>query len=341
MKYKSFGKTGIKVSELILGTWYLPNHVTDQKRVVDKESAIKLIRRAYDLGINFFDTADVYRGVYDRDTAGKNFDTVGMSETVLGEALKGYDRESYVVATKVMGRTGPLTNDSSANRKHVVKAIRKSLERLRMDYVDFYIIHAPDESTGFEQSARTMNILEDEGLILHYGISNFSSHDLVKFLDVKNSEPPDFIQDKYNLIERNLEDTNIKIAEDNSLASMIYSPLAQGVLAGRYLKGDNGNSRLEYEKWFSRRDVQGYKNEGYNLHENHKIALERLKEVASSEGASMSQLALSWLIHRGKFIFPILGATKLEQLEENVNGADITLNQNELDDLGKLFAATQ
>ena len=344
MKYKSFGKTGVKVSELILGTWYLPNEIFNGKREVNKENSIKLIRRAYDLGINFFDTADVYRGVYERDTSSQNFDRVGLAEKLLGEALKGYERESFVVSTKVMGRTGPLTNDSGANRKHVRSAIRTSLERLQMDYVDFYIIHAPDEVSGIDQTARTMNLLEDEGLILHYGISNHNALDLVKYLNLKYFapfEPPDFIQDKYNLIERELESTNIKIAEDNSLASMIYSPLAQGVLAGRYLDKDEGNSRLEYEKWFSKTDKEGHENKGYALHEKYKLALEKLREMGSHKGASMSQLALSWLVHRGKYIFPILGATRLEQLEENVKSADITLSTSEVDELGKLFGANR
>lgn len=340
MKYRSFGKTGLKVSELILGTWYLPNEMVNGKREVNKEASIKLIRRAYDLGINFFDTADVYRGVYERDSSSTNFDRVGLSEKILGEALKGYDRESYVVATKVMGRTGPLVNDSGANRKHVRSAIKKSLQRLQMDYVDFYIIHAPDEHSGIEQTARTMNILEDEGLILHYGISNHSALDLVKFLNLKYFapfEPPSFIQDKYNLVERKLEDTNIRIAEDNSLASMIYSPLAQGVLAGRYLGKDKNDSRLEYEKWFSKMPKENYDNKGYSLHESNLKALERFSELASSKGVTMSQLALYWLIHKGEYIFPIIGATKMEQIEDSLKASDISQSGNVIEEIEKIF----
>ena len=335
MKYKSFGKTGVKVSELILGTWYLPNHEVDGKRQVDRQSSIKLIKKAYELGINFFDTADVYRGVYERDMTPPNYDRVGTSEKILGEALKGYDRESFVISTKVMGRTGPLANDSGANRKHVRKSIQRSLERLQMEYVDFYMVHGPDEDSGIEQTARTMNLLEEEGLILHYGISNHSALDLVRYLNLKYFaplEPPDFIQDKYNLIERDLETTNIKIAEDNSLASMIYSPLAQGVLAGRYMRDNKSGSRLEYEKWFSRT-----KKEGYGLHEINKEALERFKEIADSKGITMSQLAISWLINKGKYLFPIIGATKVEQLEENVNSEGVSLSSDEVSDLTKLF----
>ena len=179
MNYRAFGNTGIRVSDLILGTWYLPNSGTKTKPQVDRETSLKLIRKAYDLGINFFDTADVYRGVYDRVNMQGNFKTVGLSEKILGEALKGYDRESFVVATKVMGRTGALQNDLGLNRKHVRSAIVKSLERLQMDYVDFYLMHAPDGVTGRYESAKSMNLLIEDGKILHYGLSNFESHEIV------------------------------------------------------------------------------------------------------------------------------------------------------------------
>ena len=340
MKYKSFGKTGIKVSELIFGTWYLPNHMANGRRQVNKQASIKLIQRAYDLGINFFDTADVYRGVYEREANPPDYERVGTSEKILGEALKGYDRESYVVSTKVMGRTGPLLNDSGANRKHLRKSIQMSLERLKMDYVDFYIIHGPDEDTSIEQTARTMNLLEEEGLILHYGISNHSALDIVRFLNLKYFsalEPPTFIQDKYNLLERELEENNIKIAEDNSLSSMIYSPLAQGVLAGRYLRGDKKDSRLEYEKWFSRKKSDGGNYKGYWLHENNKEALKKFEEIAASKGITMSQLALAWLINRGRYLFPILGATRIEQLEENVESVEVSLSTEEVGRMSQMF----
>jgi aryl-alcohol dehydrogenase-like predicted oxidoreductase len=330
MKYKSFGKTGVKVSELIFGTWYLPSRETSGKREVNRQTSIKLIKKAYDLGINFFDTADVYRGIYDRDTFTTNFENVGLAEKIVGEALKGYDRESFVISTKVMGRTGPLPNDLGANRKHVRSAIAKSLERLKLKYVDFYMVHGPDEDSGIEQTAKTMNILEDEGLILHYGISNHSAHSIIKFLNLRYFEPlepPAFIQDKYNLIERELENTNIKVAEDNSLASMIYSPLAQGVLAGRYIKENSRDSRKEYERWFEKNQLQA----------ENQASLEKFSVIAKQKDVTMSQLALCWLINRGKYIFPILGATREEQLEENVGSGNISLSAQDADDLGKLF----
>lgn len=327
MNYKSFGRTGIKVSELIFGTWYLPNQIVDGKPKVDKELSIKIIRKAYDLGINFFDTADVYRGVYDRETSSINFDNIGLAESILGEALKGYDRESFVLSTKVMGRTGPLQNDMGVNRKHITIAIRRSLERLQMSYVDFYILHAPDNVTGVEEAARTMNMLIDEGLIYHYGLSNFSSHEFMKFLSMDYLESPKFIQDKYNLIEREQEERNIKVAEENGLASMIYSPLAQGILAGRYFMRDLSDSRANYEKFFK----------GNDLFTRNTKALEEFRNFSMEKGVSMAQLSLAWLINKGKFIFPIIGSTKLDQLEDNVKASELKIGKEEIESIEKIF----
>ena len=327
MNYKAFGRTGIKVSELIFGTWYLPNNTVEGKRIVNKEESIKIIQKAYDLGINFFDTADVYRGVYDRDSSSVNFENIGLAEKIVGEALKGYDRESFIISTKVMGRTGPLPNDMGVNRKHINHAIRKSLERLHMDYIDFYILHAPDNITGVEEAARSMNKLIDQGLIYHYGLSNFSSHELMKFINLDFLESPKFIQDKYNLIEREQEERNLKVAEENSLASMIYSPLAQGILAGRYFSQDIVNARANYEKFFKGNDL---------LNKNIK-ALEEYRNLSFSKGVSMAQLSLAWLINKGKFIFPIIGATKVDQLEDNVRATEVRITKEEMETIEKIF----
>ena len=328
MNYRAFGNTGIRVSDLILGTWYLPNSGTKTKPQVDRETSLKLIRKAYDLGVNFFDTADVYRGVYDRENMQGNFKTVGLSEKILGEALKGYDRESFVVATKVMGRTGALQNDLGLNRKHVRSAIEKSLERLQMDYVDFYLMHAPDGVTGRYESAKTMNILIEDGKILHYGLSNFESHEIVEYLSLDGVERPSFIQDKFNLIEREQETRNIAVAESNGMASMIYSPLAQGVLAGRYMGRKRDKSRSIYEKNFS----------DNRMTENNREKLLKLSEVAKSLGADMSQVALAWLIGKGRSIFPIIGSTNLEQLEENAKTSDLRLSSDVMKELDSTFS---
>ncbi len=330
MQTRFLGGTGLKASVISFGTWYLPSISENGKKKVDKDQAIKIIRKAYELGINFFDTADVYRGVYNREQLSPDFSTIGQSEKILGEALDGYDRESFIISTKVMGRLGPLLNDQGLNRKHVLSAIRGSLERLRMKYVDFYLYHAPDNITSPEFAIKTMNLLIDNGQILHYGLSNFTYVELKKYLETAKEtgmEAPAIIQDKLNLIERRNLTTVIKIAEENRMASMIYSPLAQGILAGRYINKDEKGSRKEYEKNFR----------GIPLMQENYDKLMRFFELSNETGIPMSTLSLMWVISRGEYIVPIIGASKLEQLEENVKAGELEINSQLMDKLDNIF----
>jgi len=332
MNYISFGRTGIKVSRLVIGSWYLP-HLKESKNgvyPVDKDTSIKLIRKAYDLGINFFDTADVYRGVYDRSGKNPDFSNIGTSEKIIGEALKGYDRESFVISTKVMGRVGPLVNDSGLNRKHVKNAIKKSLERLGMEYVDIYFMHANDKITSIEEATRTMNLLINEGKILHYGVSNFEAFEISQMYNYAFSrglDAPSAIQDEYNLLNRGIEKTNLVVASRYDMASMIYSPLAQGILAGRYLNEGNAISRKDYDPKFI---------DEVNFELNNK-KVQKLNELAKTKGHTCAQLALSWLLNQGKFIFPIIGISNEEQLLDNLGAVDISLSNEDLKAVSEIF----
>ncbi len=333
MELKILGKTGIKSSPIIYGTWYLPNIPNpndSNKRIVDKEASIRVIKKAYDLGINFFDTADVYRGVYDRDNLFNDFSTVGLAEKILGEALEGYDRESFIISTKVMGRVGPLPNDQGLNRKHILNAIEKSLERLKMKYVDFYLYHAPDNYTDPAIASRTMNMLIEDGKILHYGLSNFSNSELKRYIDVSREsglEVPVIIQDKLNLLEQRNLNTVIRTAEENKMISMIYSPLAQGILAGRYIKGDEANSRKEYEKNFK----------GNTLFQQNRDKIMKLYDLSVELGIPMSVLSLKWIMTRGDNIFPIIGASKIEQLEEDISVLSIKIDDEVIKKIDNIF----
>lgn len=330
MQTRFLGGTGLKASAISLGTWYLPNVSEDGKKRVDKDEAIRIIRKAYDLGINFFDTADVYRGVYNRDQLSTDFSTVGLSERILGEALVGYDRESFIISTKVMGRVGPFPNDQGLNRKHIFSAIKGSLERLRMKYVDLYLYHAPDNVTLPEFAIKTMNLLIENGQILHYGLSNFSNVELKKYIDKSKEmgmETPAIIQDKLNLIERKNLTTVIKTAEANKIASMIYSPLAQGILAGRYINNDEKGSRKEYEKYFK----------GIPLMQQNYDKIMKFHNLSVEVGIPMSTLALMWVISRGEYTVPIIGASKLEQLEENVKAGELEINNQIMEKIDNIF----
>lgn len=333
MELKILGKTGIKSSPLIYGTWYLPNMPSPNepgKRIVDKESSIRLIKKAYDLGINFFDTADVYRGVYDRENLFNDFSTVGQAEKILGEALNGYERESFVISTKVMGRVGPLPNDQGLNRKHIFNAIDKSLERLKMKYVDFYLYHAPDNYTDPAIASKTMNKLIDDGKILHYGLSNFSNSELKRYIEISTElglEVPVIIQDKLNLLEQKNLSTVIRTAEENKMVSMIYSPLAQGILAGRYIKGDESNSRKEYEKNFK----------GNALFQQNSERIMKLYDLSVELGIPMSVLSLKWVMTRGENIFPIIGASRVEQVEEDFSVLNIKIDNETIEKIDNIF----
>ncbi len=335
MEYAPFGKTGIKVSRLVLGTWYLPHsHSRDEKGVfpVDRKKAEEVIRKAYDLGINFFDTADVYRGVYNRSES-SDFSKIGYSERVLGETLKGYDRESFVIATKAMGRTGPGPNDAGLNRKHLRNAIERSLERLGMDYVDIYLMHAPDRITAPDISVRSMNQLIMEGRILHYAASNHSPVEIEQMcvISEKNAlEAPSGVQEVYNMIDRSFEADMLQTVKRHDAGAMIYSPLAQGVLAGRYLLERQGVARQDYEEHF---EADSYRKAS--------AGVQRLSEFAKSKGATMSQIALAWLLAKDRCIFPIVGASSQRQLEENVEACNISLTDDEVVQLDSWFNQVQ
>ena len=326
MNYESFGGTGIKVSRLIYGTWYLPHEDAKNNNgifEVSRERSLEVINRAVEIGINFFDTADVYRGVYDRKSKQPGFEHVGLSEEILGEALSGHDRESFVIVTKVTGRTGPLPNDQGHNRKHIMKAVRDSLSRLKTDYIDIYLLHGPDASTSLENAIRSMNHLIDEGLILHYGVSNFQPEQVEEMFGIcrhNGLEPPCAVQEVYNLIDRNFETGRLKVVEKHNMGAMIYSPLAQGVLAGRYSVETKDVPRKTYDELFAERASELAARE----------TVRRVAEVAGTKGASMAGVSLSWLMSKSRNIFPIVGATRIEQLDDSAAATGLRLSDDEI-----------
>jgi aryl-alcohol dehydrogenase-like predicted oxidoreductase len=326
MNYEPFGGTGIKVSRLIYGTWYLPHEdvrTANGMFPVSRERSFAMINRALELGINFFDTANVYRGVYDRKSKQPGFENVGLSEQILGEALSAHDRESYVLVTKVTGRTGPLQNDQGHNRKHIMKAVRDSLSRLKTDYIDIYLLHGPDSSTSLENSIRSMNHLIDEGNILHYGVSNFQPEQVEEMFGIcrhAGLEPPSAVQDVYNMIDRNFETGKLKVVEKHNIGAMIYSPLAQGVLAGRYSADSKDVSRKEYDAMFADR-VSGLTT---------REIVKTVGEISASRSTSMARVSLSWMLSKSRNVFPIVGATRIEQLDDSAGAPDLRLSEEDI-----------
>ncbi len=332
MKYVKLGNSGVKVSQLCLGTWHLPVlPELDEYGVhkVDKELSLKLFKKAYDLGITFFDTANRYAG--SMQTADLNH--VGTSEKILGEFLKSIDRESIILATKVRGKMGPWPHGEGLSRKHIMWQIKESLKRLNTTYIDLYQIHWPDPDTPKLETLRTLDSLVKQGLVYYIGESNHSAHDIVEFMELSeryNLERFVSMQERYNIIDRRIEADKIPVAQRYGLALLVYSPLHQGLLTTKYVDFQNRTWKLPE---LSRASLfESVKNELFN-DRNLKILLE-LNDIAKEKGITISQLALAWLIKRQEelniTIIPIIGVTSENQLLENIESLNVNLSSDDM-----------
>jgi aryl-alcohol dehydrogenase-like predicted oxidoreductase len=291
MKYKNLGKTGVKVSELCLGTMIYGQQV-------DEASSIKIIKRAVDLGINLIDTADVY--------------TEGRSEEIVGKAIEGM-RDDIVLATKVRSTVGPGPNDEGLSRKHIMQGVDASLKRLGTSYIDLYQLHRPDPTTPLEETLTALDDLVRAGKVHYVGCSNFPAWQVEKALrisEVNSLEPFVTVQPRYNIIDRDIERELLPLCMEEGLGVIPYSPLAGGFLTGKYQpdrpfpEGSRGQLRPER---MSR-----------NITPRNQEILREMEKVTKEIGMSMSQLSLAWLLANPAITSPIIGASKLEQLEDNV-----------------------
>ncbi|WP_188596145.1 aldo/keto reductase [Thermocladium modestius] len=331
MQYVKLGWSGVKVSQLCLGTWYLPRlDERDEYGVhkVDVDAVMKIMKRAHDEGINCIDTANRYHGAM----SPVDLNHVGNSERVVGQFLKTVDRESIVLATKVRGQMAAWPNGEGLSRKHIRWQVRQSLRRLGVDYIDLYQIHWPDPDTPKMETLRTLNNLVEEGVVNYIGESNHPAHDVVEFMELADKhgmEPFVTMQEVYNILNRDIERDKIHVAKRYGVAILAYSPLAQGVLTGKYV---DFNAR----KWITPNNsraaisssMQGYMNDG-----NLRILLE-LNEVAKSRDITLGQASLAWLISMqerlGVNIIPIIGISKMEHLEDDLGALSVKLSQDDL-----------
>jgi len=306
MNTRTLGRTGLKVSELCLGSW------TTYGGYVNEADSIRVIHRAFELGINFFDTADVY--------------VRGGAETVLGKALAELPREQVVIATKVMGRVwdGPL--GAGLSRKHVFDAMDQSLRRLQVDYVDLYQLHAPDASTPIEETLRALEDLVRMGKARYIGFSNFDHNPpllrrAVAYQKRRGWDPFVSSQPRYNLLEPRIEREHMPFCRRNGIGIINYSPLLQGVLTNKYAGGKvPGGSRATSDfKHF----IEGER----ALTETNVAAAERFAAWASKRGlGAPGPVAIAWVLRRPEISSAIIGASSVEQLEENVRAGDIKLS---------------
>ncbi|WP_338598876.1 aldo/keto reductase [Sulfolobus tengchongensis] len=340
MRYVKLGDTGIKVSQIALGTWFLPLlPEKDDLGVfkVDKETTLKILKKAYDEGVNFIDTANVYHGaLWVTDPP-----HIGNSERIVGEFLRLIDRESVVISTKVRGKVSNFVNGEGLSRKHIMWQIKESLKRLNTDYVDVYFIHWPDPDTPKLETLKVLNSLVSNGIVHYLGISNHPATDVIEFLQLSERyclEKFVVMQDLYNMLERYVEKDKINIAKRYGLSIMAYAPLAHGFLTGKYIS-DKGWKIEELSRVSMYNDLKGR----YFSENNLKILME-LKELASQLGITLSQLAIAWLIKRGEqlgvTIIPLIGVSKMSHLEDNLNALNVNLKNDDLKRIEEILGIT-
>jgi voltage-dependent potassium channel beta subunit len=306
MEYRRLGRTGLKVSEISLGSWLTYGGY------VEEQNATKSIDKAYDLGINFFDTANVYMR--------------GEAEIVVGKALKKYTRESYVLATKVFWPMGEGPNDRGLSRKHVIEQCHASLKRLNTDYIDIYYCHRFDPETPLEETLRALDDLVRQGKVLYVGVSEWTDEQITEAVHLADKKLLDRLvvnQPQYSMLERYIEKEVLPVSEKHGIGQVVWSPLAQGILTGKYQKGAQApvGSRASQEK---------YSNLFGLLTEENLNKVELLKEVANDNELSLANLALAWILRQSNVASALVGASRPEQVEENVKASGVKLNQETL-----------
>ncbi|MFQ6615817.1 MAG: aldo/keto reductase [Fidelibacterota bacterium] len=314
MKYRHLGKSGLKVSEISLGGWLTFGGHLEEKR------SVELIHYAFFNGVNLFDVADVY--------------LEGKAEEVLGRALRELPREEVVVATKVRGRMHPGQFGAGLSKKHILQACESSLRRLNTDFIDLYQFHAPDDDVPLEESLEALDILVRQGKVLYVGCSNFTASQIRQGLDISRQRGlPRFISNQpcYNMLRPEIEEDVFPLCKAQGIGNIVYSPLAQGVLTGKYEKGKPFPDD-------SRRQKRGSEFMSRYLDNDNLDRAARVKEVASELGTTPAVLALAWVLRRPEVSAAIVGATSQEQLDENLRAPDVILTEDVIERLETALA---
>jgi 1-deoxyxylulose-5-phosphate synthase len=305
MEYARLGSAGVKVSRICLGTMQFGNA---SGWMMGIEAARPIMKRALDLGINFYDTANSYSG--------------GKTEEIVGELLKGV-RDDIVLATKVRSTVGKGVNDSGLSRLHIMREVEKSLKRLQTDRIDLYQIHRWDYETPIAETLLALDDLVHAGKVRYIGASSMFAWQFAKALytsDLLRISRFVSMQDHYNLAYREEEREMLPLCRDQNIAVIPFSPLARGFLSGNYRRGDTPNTpryqgdQLLPERFFRPEDFD---------------VAERTEEVAREKGVTPSQVALAWLLYRG-ITSPIVGATKIEHVEEAVAAVELKLSSDDV-----------
>jgi aryl-alcohol dehydrogenase-like predicted oxidoreductase len=318
MQYVNLGKTGLKVSRLCLG---MMTYGSKKWRawVLEEEEAKPFVGRALEAGINFFDTADIY--------------SLGESERVTGDLLKhfGVKRENVVVATKVFQTMSDDPNDRGLSRKHLLDSIDKSLKRLQMDYVDLYQIHRWDRNTPIEETMEALHDVVKAGKARYIGASSMYAWQFAKALHASKQHGwTRFVsmQNHYNLVYREEEREMIPLCLDEGIGLIPWSPMARGFFAGNRKPGGGGET--------TRAQSDPFADELYFRDDDFKVA-ERVNEIAQTRGVTGSQIALAWLLNKPHIIAPIIGASKMDHLNQAIAALEINLSEDEVKRLEELY----
>lgn len=316
MKYRLLGRTGLLVSELCLGT--MTFYGKGFWEVVGKQGqdvANEIVACSLDAGINFIDTANVY--------------SFGESEKMLGKALEGRARDEVIIATKVRGRMSDEVNNVGLSRHQIMRSVEASLERLNTDYIDLYQIHSFDPVTPLDETLRALDDLVHQGKVRYIGASNLAAWQLMKALaysDKHHLARFESLQAYYTIAGRDIERELIPLVKDQNVGIMVWSPLAGGLLTGKFNRdgsGPDGARRANFdfppvnrERVFDSVDV--------------------MRDVAAEQGVSVPQIALAWLLHQSVVTSVIIGAKRMDQLEDNLQAVDVQLTDEQLQRLDKI-----
>jgi 1-deoxyxylulose-5-phosphate synthase len=314
MEYARLGSAGLKVSRLCLGAMTYGSKKW-RPWVLEEEESRPFIRRALELGINFFDTADVY--------------SLGRSEEILGRALKDYSlgRDQVVIATKVFAAMGEHPNQQGLSRKHIMQSIDASLKRLGVDHVDLYQIHRFDYETPVEETMRALDDIVRAGKTLYIGASSMFAWQFAAMLHVSdklNLARFASMQNHYNLVYREEEREMIPLCRAEGIALIPWSPLARGFLTGKHRKVDFGDTvRAKTDEYLH----------NFYYRDSDFTVVDRVSEIAKNRGVSNMQVALAWMLQQPGITSPIIGASKMSHLEEAISAIGISLEESELKSL--------
>ena len=314
MQYRHLGRAGVRVSTIALGSW-----LTYGSSVAE-EAATQCIHKAYELGINFFDTANAYNR--------------GEAEKVVGRALQDFSRDSFVLATKVYFPMGDGPNDRGLSRKHIMEQCHASLRRLGTDYIDLYQCHRYDPEVPLEEILRALDDLVTQGKVLYVGVSEWPAIEIDDAVHIARELNLDRIvsnQPIYNMLERYIEREVLPLCEREGIGQVVFSPLAEGVLTGKYKPGQQAPQGTRAADPKSNTFMQDM------LNDKVLTAVQRLQTLAEQHGYSLAQLALAWVLRKPIISAAIIGASRPQQVEENASASEIILTDDVLHQIDEIL----